>query len=142
MSLVRDGVVKALEVAARSASPALTGASDTELSARKAELDQRIAAATDDEVRSQYRAARSALDDQERYRGRIQQGRERLIARMHNHVAALEKFELVASGLEAARAASAGASAIRQLEEISHDVSASGEALAETERSLELQAPA
>ena len=52
---------------------------------------------------------------------------------MHNHVAALEKFQLAASGLAAARAASAGATAVKQLEELSHDVAASGEALAELE---------
>ena len=52
---------------------------------------------------------------------------------MHNHVAALEKFQLAASGLVAARAASSGATAVKQLEELSHDVAASGEALAELE---------
>jgi hypothetical protein len=98
-----------------------------------ADLDQRIAAATDGEVKAQYQAARGALDDQQRYRNHIRQGRERLIARMHNHVAALEKFELAATGLEAARAASAGLSVVKQLEELSNDVAASGEALAELE---------
>jgi hypothetical protein len=131
--LVRDGVLKTLEVAARTAEVKITGPSDAELAQRMADLDQRIAAATDDEVRTQYQAARAALGDQQRYRERIRQGRERLIARMHNHVAALEKFELAATGLEAARAASAGASVVRQLEELSHDVAASGEALAELE---------
>ncbi|HEX2686071.1 MAG TPA: hypothetical protein VHN14_05610 [Kofleriaceae bacterium] len=131
--LVRDGVLKTLEVAAKSAEVKITGPSDAELAQRMADLDQRIAAATDDEVRTQYQAARAALGDQQRYRERIRQGRERLIARMHNHVAALEKFELAATGLEAARAASAGSSVVRQLEELSHDVAASGEALAELE---------
>jgi hypothetical protein len=147
-ALVRDGVLKTLEVAARSAEVEVTGPSDAELAQRIADLDQRIAAATDGEVKSQYEAARAAVGDQQRYRERIRQGRERLVARMHNHVAALEKFELAATGLEAARAASAGASAAKQLprvtdprgpayrpelEELSHDVAASGEALAELE---------
>jgi uncharacterized protein YhaN len=56
---------------------------------------------------------------------------------MHNHVAALEKFQLAAGGLAAVRAASAGAEAVKQLEELSADVAASGEALAE----LEIGAP-
>ena len=97
------------------------------------DLDARIAAATDAEVKAQYQSARTALDDQRRYRDHIKQNRERLIARMHNHVAALEKFQLAASGLAAARAATAGATAVKQLEELSHDVAASGEALAELE---------
>jgi hypothetical protein len=131
-SLVRDGVLKTLEVAAKSAEVKVTGPSDAELAQRIADLDQRIAAATDGEVQAQYQAARAAVGDQQRYREHIRQGRERLVARMHNHVAALEKFELAATGLEAARAASAGV-AVKQLEELSHDVAASGDALVELE---------
>ncbi|MBA3539488.1 MAG: hypothetical protein H0T79_07640, partial [Deltaproteobacteria bacterium] len=131
--LVRDGVLKALEVAARSAAVKLTGDGEVELDKRMAELDKRIAAATDTEVKTQYQSARAALEDQRRYRERIRQGRERLVARMHNHVAALEKFQLAATGLEAARVATAGQTALEQLEELSQDVAASGEALAEIE---------
>jgi hypothetical protein len=131
--LVRDGVLKTLEVAARSATVKVTGPSEAELASRMTDLDQRIAAATDAEARAQYQAARAALDDQQRYRDRIRQGRERLVARIHNHVAALEKFELAATGLEAARAAAAGSSLVSQLEELSHEVAASGDALAELE---------
>ena len=130
--LVCDGVRKALEVAGKSASLHAAG-SDDALTRRMAELDERIAAAGDAEARAQYRAARAALDDQRRYRAQIRASRERLVARLHNHVAALEKFQLAASGLEAARAASAGAPAVQQLEALSHDVAASGEALAELE---------
>ncbi len=137
-NLVRDGVLKTLEVAAKSAEVSAQGATDAELTKRMADLDTRIAAATDSEVKAQYQSARAALEDQKRYREHITQGRERMIARMHNHVAALEKFQLAAGGLAAARAATAGATAVKQLEELSADVAASGEALAE----LELEAPA
>ena len=131
--LVRDGVMKTLEVAAKCSEVKAGGASEQELAKRMDDLDQRIAAASDAEVKAQYQSARGALDDQRRYRDHIKQNRERLIARMHNHVAALEKFQLAASGLVAARAASAGATAVKQLEELSNDVAASGEALAEIE---------
>jgi hypothetical protein len=132
-NLVRDGVLKTLEVAARSAEVKLSGPSEAELTQRMTDLDQRIAAATDREVKTQYQSARAALDDQQRYRAKIRQGRERLVARMHNHVAALEKFELAATGLDAARAEATGSSVISQLEELSHEVEASGDALAELE---------
>jgi hypothetical protein len=79
-NLVRDGVLKTLEVAARSADVKITGPSEAELAQRMADLDQRIAAPTDHEVKTQYQSARAALDDQQRYRDRIRQGRERLIA--------------------------------------------------------------
>lgn len=132
-ALVRDGVMKTLEVATKSADVKVAGGSDGELAKRMEDLDARIASATDAEVKSQYQSARSALDDQRRYRDHIKQNRERLIARMHNHVAALEKFQLAAGGLAAVRAATAGAQAVKQLEELSADVAASGEALAELE---------
>ena len=132
-TLVRDGVMKTLEVAAKTSDVKAAGATDQELAKRTEDLDARIAAASDAEVKQQYQAARAALDDQKRYRDHIKQNRERLIARMHNHVAALEKFQLAAGGLVAARAATAGATAVKQLEELSNDVAASGEALAELE---------
>lgn len=136
-NLVREGVLKTLEVAAKSAEVKAQGATDTELAKRMDDLDKRIASATDAEVKSQYQSARTALEDQRRYRDHIKQNRERMIARMHNHVAALEKFQLAAGGLVAARAATAGATAVKQLEELSADVAASGEALAELELGVE-----
>jgi len=139
-NLVRDGVLKTIEVAAKSADVKLTGANDAELAARMEELDKRIAAATDAEVKTQYTAARAALDDQRRYRAQIRQGRERVVARMHNHVAALEKFQLAATGLEASRVASSGAT--KQLDELCQEVAASGEALAEVELGVPATTPA
>jgi hypothetical protein len=130
LPLLRDGVLKTLEVAAGSADLKQDTAADGELARRITELDARIAAATDAEVRAQYQSARGALEDQRRYRERIQQNRERLIARMHNHVAALEKFQIAASRAFAVRE---GAPAMKQLDELSADVAASGEALAELE---------
>lgn len=133
LRLVRDGVLKTLEVAGKSAGLEQDASEDAMLGRRIAELDARISAATDAEVRSQYQSAKAALEDQRRYRDHIKQNRERLIARMHNHVAALEKFQIAASGLVAVRAATEGAPAMQQLEELSQTVAASGEALAELE---------
>ncbi|HEY0190402.1 MAG TPA: hypothetical protein VGC42_04720 [Kofleriaceae bacterium] len=132
-ALIRDGVVTTLDVAAKSAEVRIAGPTAAELTGRIADLDQRIAAATDREVSAQYQAARGALADQQRYRDHIAQRRERLVARMHNHVAALERFELAATDLTAARAARDGSPEVSQLEALSHDVTASGDALAELE---------
>ena len=131
LTLVRDGVLKTLEVAAKSTDAQPQGANDEQLGRRMEDLDARIAAATDEEVKAQYQSARAALSDQAKYRERIRQNHERLVARMHNHVAALEKFQLAAGGLASARAASSGATAIQQLSDLSRDVAASGEALVE-----------
>lgn len=129
--LVREGVLKTLEVAARSARVKTTGPSDAELTARLTELDTKIAGTSDREAKVQYEAARTAIEDQRRYRTHIANGRERLVARMHNHIAALEKFQLAANSLEAAR--EEGSVAMKQLAELSQNVAASGEALAEVE---------
>jgi hypothetical protein len=137
LPLLRDGVLKTLEVATKSADLRPDAAAEGDLAKRITELDARIAAATDAEVRAQYQSARGALDDQRRYRESIQQNRERLIARMHNHVAALEKFQIAASRALAVRA---GVPAMKQLDELSADVAASGEALAELELGAELAA--
>ena len=127
-TLLRDGVVKTLEVAVKSADVQVTGSAE-ELANRMTELDKRIEAATDAEVKTQYQAARAGLADQKRYRDSIANNRERLVARMHNHVVALEKFQLAATGLEAARVTAP----TKALEELSHDVAVSGEALADVE---------
>jgi hypothetical protein len=129
--LVRDGVMKTLEVAVKSSEVKMTGATDAELQQRMTDLDTRIAATADAEAKRQYQQARAALDDQRRYREHIAAGHERLVARMHNHVAALEKYQLAATGLEAVRAE--GSPAMKQLAELSQNVAASGEALAEVE---------
>lgn len=122
--LVREAVLKTLEVATKSSEAQPPLVSDEELGRRMEDLDARIAAATDDEVRTQYQAARVGLSDQRKYRDRIRQNRERLVARMHNHLAALEKFQLVVGH-------HGSVSASQQLQELSQDVAASGEALVE-----------
>ena len=129
--LVRDGVLKTLEVATKSSEVKVTGASDLEIASRMDDFDKRIAASSDDEAKQQYAQARAALDDQRRYRAHIRQGRERLVARMHNHVTTLEKFQLAATGIEAQRASATPQ--VQALAALSEDVAASGEALAEIE---------
>ena len=85
------------------------------ITTRIGELDQKTAAAA--ETKTQYQAARAALEDQQRYRENIRRGRERLVARMHNHVAALEKFQLAATGLEnAVKVASKDSPDVTQLD--------------------------
>ncbi|MBK7537415.1 MAG: hypothetical protein IPI49_19010 [Myxococcales bacterium] len=131
--LLRSGVLKVLEVARRAAEgmSSLPHTSEQELAQRIAELDSRVEAATDAETKAQYVAAREALDDQRKYRDRLRAGRERMVARLHNHVAALEKFHLAAVSMEASKKLSADEPMVKQLAELSSEVSASGDALVE-----------
>lgn len=134
--LLRSGVIKVLEVAKRtsvgSASLGAAGASsERELADRIADLERRIEAASDAETKAQYAAAREGLEDQRKYRERLRAGRERMVARLHNHVAALEKFHLAAVSLDASKQLAEDAPTVKQLADLSSEVSASGEALAE-----------
>ena len=132
--LLRSGVIKVLEVARRtgeSVESAESAGADRELSDRIADLERRIEAASDAETKAQYTAAREGLEDQRKYRERLRAGRERMVARLHNHVAALEKFHLAAVSLEASKTMSADEPMVKQLADLSSEVSASGDALAE-----------
>jgi hypothetical protein len=141
-SLIRDGVLKTLEVAAKTVEVKQPGASEQELASRIGLLDARIAQASDAETRAQYQAARAAIEDQQRYRDNIRRGRERLVARMHNHIAALEKFHLAATGLEnAVKVTAKDSPTVKQLDELSHEVTASCDALAELESTEVAKAP-
>jgi hypothetical protein len=103
--LVRDGVLRMVDVARRSADVPVDLASSGERIARRAaELDARVAAATDEIAAGQYRQARAALDDQQRDLDAIRTGRERLVARMHNYLAGLERFRLAVIKHQAASA--------------------------------------
>lgn len=129
-SLVREAVLKTLEVATTSAESqpsGTSGSSDEDLARRMEDLDRRISEATDDEVRTQYSSARAALSDQRGYRDRIRQHRERLVARLHNHLAALEKFQLAVGVTNSQRALDLGP----QHQDLLRDVAAIGEALGE-----------
>jgi hypothetical protein len=137
--LLRDGVDKVLEVAHKTAQASSAPTDDADLDQRIEELDRRIAAASDALTRDQYRAARGALDDQKRLRERMRTGRERIVARMHNHVATLERFHLAALNVEATRVT---ADATTPLTELSADVASSSEALAEIAQSVDPAAPA
>lgn len=129
--LLRDGVDKVLEVANRTAQASTAPADDADLDRRIEELDRRIAAATDEVAKGQYQAARGALDDQKRLRERMRQGRDRVIARLHHHVATLERFQLAAQAVEATRATADATAAVAGLTQLSADVATSSEALAD-----------
>jgi hypothetical protein len=130
--LLRSGVIKVLEVAKRTSgvAPGQSG-SEQELADRIADLERRIEGASDAETKAQYTAAREGLEDQRKYRERLRAGRERMVARLHNHVAALEKFHLAAVSLDASKKLSSDEPMVKQLADLSSEVSASGDALAD-----------
>jgi hypothetical protein len=139
--LVRDGVLRLVDVARRSAEvPVDLTASAERVATRIGELDARIAAASDEIAAAQYRQARAAMEDQRRDLDAIRAGRERLVARMHNYLAGLERFRLVVIKHQAASASQLAAEARPLLGEVSDlaaELDAAGEALADVEASSE-----
>jgi hypothetical protein len=118
-ALVRDGVLRLIEVARRSAAlPVDMAASAAEIARRRADLDARFAAASDEVAAGQYQQALASLDEQERDLAAIRTGRERLVARMHNYLAGLERFRLAMVKHQASAASQLAAEARPLLGEV------------------------
>lgn len=97
-ALLEEGVVETLTLAKQTCDTKPAGeSSDLDLAMRIGELDKRIAAAADAEARAQYASAKTALEDQQKLRAERSAARDRLVAKLHNQVATLEKFQLRAA---------------------------------------------
>jgi hypothetical protein len=132
---LEEAVLRLFDVAGRwsavdaEGAPALAAS----LTERMAALDRRIEATADEVAREQYREARAALAEQLRYVDDIATSRERVVARMHNYLAVMERLRLAVVNLRsttASRAAGEVAPLVSSLEEIGNDIAACSEALA------------
>jgi hypothetical protein len=97
-------------------------------------LEQRIAQTEDEFARTQYEQARAALAEQLRYLKDIGRSRERVVARMHNYVAAMEQLRLAAVNLESTHASQSAQEIhplVADLEELGKDMDLSAAALAD-----------
>jgi hypothetical protein len=100
---IRTEVTRLGEVAARWHDLERQVASSPEpdaLARRLSELDQRIVAATDPMARSQFEKAQAEVAQQLRDVETMHHGRERVLARMHHSLAAIERMRLGAVGAE------------------------------------------
>lgn len=123
-ALVAGGLTTLFAVAAKASSaPAIDA---TSIDARIAELDQRIAACSDPIAAAQFKDARAALADQQRYAASVAASRERIVARMHHCVATLETFRLACAHADvsaAAREAADARTAVAVLADLSDGLS-------------------
>ncbi len=126
-ALLCEGVLRMHDLAARMAKVDRQAESAEVLEQRRADLDGRIGASTDDVVRAQYQEARAAVEDQIRYTAQIKIARERVIARLHACVTTLEKFRLAAARQST-------------LAEVSAEIAACGQAIAELDAPAALAA--
>ena len=101
-------------------------------------LEQRIANTEDEITRNQYEQAKAALAEQLRYIKDIGTSRERVLARMHNYLAAMERLRMAVINLESTNASRDAATDVQplvtDLEKIGADMDSCSEALLEAER--------
>jgi hypothetical protein len=97
-------------------------------------LEQRIAGSQDEVVKAQYRQAKDALAEQLKYLEEIGTHRERVLARMHNYLAAMERLRLAVVNLDSQTASSQTVAPIASsLREMGHDIDSCAEALTEAQ---------
>jgi len=121
---LEGAVLRLLETARRwqgveSAQPQTAAA---ELVDRMDELEGRIARTEDAVTQKQYQQARTALAEQLRYLEGIGTQRERVLARMHNYLAAMEQLRMAVVNLESTTAAQELAPLLSDLEEMGREV--------------------
>jgi hypothetical protein len=118
-----------------------------DLTARIESLDKKIEETTDDVARKQYRMAREALGSQVRYLSDIGRSRERVVARVHNYLATLERLHLAVvnhRGADAAKLSDEIQPILDEIENIGHEMDFASEAISEVTEAAEgpEQAPA
>lgn len=97
-------------------------------------LKSRIDKASDDVVKGQYQQAHDALGEQLKYLKEIGTNRERVLARMHNYLAAMERLRLAVINLDSQSASrNAVAPIVTSLEELGQDIDSCSEALVEAQ---------
>jgi len=134
---IEEGTLRLFEVARHWRTDAGAAApSAAELTERLATLDQRVEATQDPVARDQYRQAREGVAEQLRHLESIGTNRERVLARMHNYLAAMERLRLAVAKLQSANA-SRTAEEVQPLAsdvaDLGRDIDACAEAMAEVD---------
>ncbi|MCG8418995.1 MAG: hypothetical protein MJE77_13745 [Proteobacteria bacterium] len=136
---LRDGVLRLFAVARRWQSVEERGTQTmaSSLVERMESLEKRIADTDDEITRNQYEQAKAALAEQLRYIKDIGISRERVLARMHNYLAAMERLRMAVINLESTNASRDAVDVqplVNDLEKLGADMDDSSEALIEVER--------
>ncbi len=136
--LLQEAVLRLMQTAKRwsDAEGHSSRTSAANLAERMESLEDRIAKADDEVVIKQYEQARAALAEQMKYLSGIGKNRERVLARMHNYLAAMERLRLALANLEstnASREAVDLAPMVENLEELGQDIDSCSVALRELE---------
>ncbi len=136
LQILQEAVLRMMQTAKRwtdaeSTSPHTSALTLTE---RMEALDSRIEKSDDEVVIKQYEQARAALAEQMKYLTGISRNRDRVLARMHNYLAAMERMCLAVANLKstnASRDAIDLAPLVENLEELGLDIDSCSTALRE-----------
>lgn len=118
--LLREAVLKLFDTAERWGVAGAETQRDSEagLRERMEALSARIEATSDDQVKAEYQQAHTALAEQLKYLSGISSNRERVIARLHNYLAAMERLRLAAVNLRSTNATRAAADVAPMVESL------------------------
>jgi hypothetical protein len=93
-ALLEEAVLKLFDTAEKWGGPIDGADAESSLRERMDSLAARIEAAEDEQVRSEYQQAHAALVEQRKVLSGISTSRERVVARLHNYLAAMERLRL------------------------------------------------
>ncbi len=136
LHILEEAVLRLMHTAKRwsSADSNSSQTSAASLAERMESLQERIDKANDEVVIKQYEQARAALAEQMKYLSGISNNRERVLARMHNYLAAMERLRLAVANLKSATASRESvdlAPIVESLEELGLDIDSCSTALKE-----------
>jgi hypothetical protein len=136
---LEDSVCRLFDVAGRWAEVEADGARTPveTLAARMEAIAGKVEKSEDPVAREQYAQAHAALAEQLRYLREIATTRERIIARMHHYLAAMERLRFAVinhRSADASRLATEVAPILEDLQELGRDIDSSSEAMGEMER--------
>jgi hypothetical protein len=134
-----DAVLRLFEVGRRWAAVEADGArTSAEVLAQRMEaMTEKMTRTEDPVARGQYAQAHAALAEQARYLKEIGAARERVVARMHHYLAAMERLRFAVinhRSADASRLATEVQPILDDLSDLGRDIDSSSEALAEVER--------
>jgi hypothetical protein len=136
---LEDSVCRLFDVAGRWAEVEADGARTPleSLAARMEAVAAKMEKTEDPVAREQYAQAHAALAEQLRYLKEIATTRERIIARMHHYLAAMERLRFAVinhRSADASRLATEVAPILEDLQELGRDIDSSSEAMSEMEK--------
>ena len=136
---IEDSVLRLFEVARKWQSVEAESAPvpAEKLVARMDEIEAKIARTEDPVARGQYERARAALSEQLRYVNEIATSRERVVARMHHYLAAMERLRFAVinhRSADASRLSTEVQPILDDLESLGKEIDITAEAIGEVEK--------